>query len=150
MSENREKSDSRLLKLVYKVLKAKNIDSKKDPIVYSQGGPSAPTLTMENFWKNYQLRNERDIILMDQRGTGLSEANCIESGEAAIAILRQNYTKVEEFKALNDLLDECKESIKHDEVDLSGYNSKEIAADFEDLRKELGYKKWNLFGGSYG
>ncbi len=35
-------------------------------------------------------------------------------------------------------------------VNLEGYNSRENAADFEDLRKALGYKKWNLFGASYG
>jgi len=36
--ENRLNSDSRTLKLVYKVLKAKKADSLKAPILYLQGG----------------------------------------------------------------------------------------------------------------
>ena len=47
--ENRKNSDSRTLKLVYKVLKAKNANSLKAPIVYLQGGPGAATLIMEKF-----------------------------------------------------------------------------------------------------
>ena len=147
---NREKLDSRTMSLAYKVLKAKNIDSLKSPIVYLQGGPGGPTLIMENFWKNHPLRNDRDIILMDQRGTGLSEAICIESGEDAISILRKNLNKEEEFLALNKLMEDCKNSLTQKEIDFAKFTSKEIAADFEDLRKELGYDTWNLFGGSYG
>lgn len=147
---NREKSDSRTMSLAYKVLKAKNKDSSKSPIVYLQGGPGGPTLIMENFWKNHPLRNDRDIILMDQRGTGLSDAVCVESGEDAISILRKNLNKEEEFLALNKLMEDCKNSLGQKDIDFSEFSSKEIAADFEDLRKELGYDTWNLFGGSYG
>jgi len=147
---NREKSDSHTISLVYKVLKAKNIDSSKSPIVYLQGGPGGPTLIMENFWKDHPLRNDRDIILMDQRGTGLSQAVCVESGEDAISILRKNLNKEEEFLALTKLMKDCKNSLAQKEIDFSEFSSKEIAADFEDLRKELGYDTWNLFGGSYG
>jgi pimeloyl-ACP methyl ester carboxylesterase len=35
-------------------------------------------------------------------------------------------------------------------VNLAAYNSAESAADLNDLRLALGYKKWNLFGVSYG
>ena len=147
---NRENSDSRTMSLAYKVLKAKNKDSQKSPIVYLQGGPGGPTLIMENFWKNHPLRNDRDIILMDQRGTGLSEAVCVESGEDAISILRKNLNKEEEFLALTKLMEDCKNSLSQKDIDFSEFSSKEIAADFEDLRKELGYNTWNLFGGSYG
>jgi pimeloyl-ACP methyl ester carboxylesterase len=138
------------MSLAYKVLKAKNKDSQKSPIVYLQGGPGGPTLIMENFWKNHPLRNDRDIILMDQRGTGLSEAVCVESGEDAISILRKNLNKEEEFLALTKLMEDCKNSLSQKDIDFSEFSSKEIAADFEDLRKELGYNTWNLFGGSYG
>lgn len=148
--ENRNKTDSRTLKLAYKVLKAKDTNSHKAPIVFLQGGPGAATLILEESWKNHTYRNDRDIILMDQRGTGASEAFCTEIGDALFAIMRQNLSIEEDIKATNNLLAECKATIKNDEVDLAGYNSRENAADFEDLRKALGYKKWNLFGGSYG
>tara|TARA_R110002167_G_scaffold366213_1_gene593777 strand:+ start:4220 stop:5623 length:1404 start_codon:yes stop_codon:yes gene_type:complete len=148
--ENRQNPDSKTLKLVYKVLKAKKADSLKAPIVYLQGGPGGATLIMEEFWENHALRNDRDIVLMDQRGTGASEANCIEIGNAMFAISRQDLDNEGEIRALNAVLSECKETMKQDGVDLAGYTSKENAADFEDLRKALGYEKWNLFGVSYG
>lgn len=148
--ENRKNSNSRTLKLVYKVLKAKKANTKKAPIVFLQGGPGGPTVIEAEFWKNHPLRNDRDIVLMDQRGTGTSEANCIEIGNAMFSIMRQDLDNEGEIRALNSIFSECKETMKHDGVDLAGYTSKENAADFEDLRKVLGYKKWNLFGASYG
>ncbi len=148
--ENRQNPNSRTLKLVYKVLKAKKADSLKAPIVFLQGGPGGATLIMEEFWENHPLRNDRDIVLMDQRGTGASEANCIEIGDAMFAIARQDLDNDGEIMALKAILSECKETMKHDGIDLAGYTSEENAADFEDLRKALGYEKWNLFGGSYG
>ena len=148
--ENRIKSNSRTLKLVYKVLKAKNPDSLKSPILYLQGGPGGATLILEEFWKNHPLRNDRDIVLMDQRGTGTSEANCIEIGKTMFDIARQDLDNKGEIRSLKNILSECKKTMKKDSIDLAGYNSKENAADFEDLRKALGYEKWNLLGSSYG
>ncbi|MGB5229681.1 MAG: alpha/beta fold hydrolase [Eudoraea sp.] len=148
--ENRLNPDSRTLKLVYKVLKAKKVDSLKAPIVYLQGGPGGATLIMEEFWENHPLRNDRDIVLMDQRGTGASAANCIDMGDAIFAIVRQDLDYKEELRALDSIFNQCKEIVNQKGVDLAGYNSRENAADFEDLRKALGYKKWNLYGVSYG
>jgi hypothetical protein len=54
--ENRENPNSLTLNLVYKVLKVRKLDSLKAPILYLQGGPGAPTLVMEEFWKNHPLR----------------------------------------------------------------------------------------------
>ncbi|NHF60366.1 alpha/beta hydrolase [Flavobacteriaceae bacterium TP-CH-4] len=148
--ENRLNRDSRTLKLAYKVLKAKKADSLKAPILFLAGGPGAPTLFMEEYWKNHLLRNDRDIVLMDQRGTGASEAICIDMGKAIFAIVRQDLGPKEELLALDSIFNLCKKVVNQKGVDMAGYTSQENAADFEDLRKELGYEQWNLFGASYG
>lgn len=148
--ENRNDPNSRTLQLVYKVLKAKKRDSTNAPIVYLQGGPGVATLIMEEFWADHPLRNDRDIVLMDQRGTGASRANCINIGDAMFAVITKDYNLEQDYEATVNLLAECKKKIQQNEVDLEGYNSRENAADFEDLRKALGYKKWNLYGVSYG
>lgn len=149
--ENRLNPDSRTLKLAYKVLKAKQADSLKAPILYLQGGPGVPTLIMEENWKNHPLRNDRDIVLMDQRGTGASsDADCSNIGKAIIAIVRQDLSPKEELKALDSIFNQCSKSLDKKGVDLAGYNSQENAADFEALRKDLGYEQWNLLGASYG
>ena len=148
--ENRNNPESRILKLVYKVLKAKDTASDISPIVYLQGGPGASTLIMEKFWENHPLRESRDIVLMDQRGTGASEASCIDLGEAIITIVRRDLDYEDELQALDSIFQKCKLNLEQKEVDLAGYNSRENAADFEDLRKALGYDQLNLFGASYG
>ncbi len=148
--ENRNDPNSRTLRLVYKVLKAKKPDSTKAPVVYLQGGPGAATLIMEEFWANHPLRDDRDIVLMDQRGTGASEANCTEMGSTLFDIIRQDLNVEEDIKATGLVMNECKKTMQQKGVDLAGYNSRENAADFEDLRKALGHKKWNLYGASYG
>ncbi|MDT0686180.1 alpha/beta hydrolase [Autumnicola psychrophila] len=148
--ENRNNQNSQTIELVYKVLKANTPDSTKVPIVYLQGGPGGATLIMEEYWANHPLRNDRDIVLMDQRGTGESEAICVNSGKALFTIMRQDYNIEEDFEATKVVMAACKKTIQQKGSDLAGYNSRENATDFEDLRKVLGYKKWNLFGVSYG
>ncbi len=148
--ENRTNSNSRTLKLAYKVLKAKTADSSKAPIAFLYGGPGGAALTLEGFWAKHPLRNDRDIVLMDQRGTGASGANGTEVGEAMFNIARQDLDIDAEIKMLKVVFSKCKERMQHDGVDLTGYTTKENAADFEDLRKELAYEKWNLLGISYG
>lgn len=148
--ENRQNSNGKTIKLAYVVLKAENSESKKAPILYLQGGPGGATLVMEPFWENNPLRYDHDIVLMDQRGTGQSEAMCDFLGNDLISVLAQDLTPEEEFElSLKGVL-ECKSQIEKQGIDVTAYNSKENAADFEDLRIELGYKKWNIIGGSYG
>ncbi len=132
------------------VLKASNGDSKNDPIVYLQGGPGGSTLFMANFWRNHPLREDRDIVLMDQRGTGASDAVCSDFGSELIRILSQDLSPEAEYEETLKKLEKCRKQAKASGVKFGAYNSRENAADFESLRKKLGYKKWNLFGGSYG
>ncbi|AXT20074.1 alpha/beta fold hydrolase [Flavobacteriaceae bacterium AU392] len=148
--ENRTLKNNKTIKLAYVVIKSRNSNSKKHPILYLQGGPGAPTLFMERFWENNNLRNDRDIVLMDQRGTGLSNSICSDFGSKMFAVLAKNLSPEGEYHEMRKLLKKCKSIAIDKEIDLSAYNSKENAADFEDLRKHLGYEKWNVYGGSYG
>ncbi|NER14407.1 alpha/beta fold hydrolase [Leptobacterium flavescens] len=148
--ESRESNSDKKIKLAYIVLKAKSENPKPDPIVYLQGGPGGSTLFMAAFWENHPLRNDRDIVLMDQRGTGLSNAVCADMGNELIDVLSMDLNSKEEYEEVKKRLKKCRQEISEKDFDLSAYNSRENAADFEDLRKELGYRQWNLFGGSYG
>jgi len=148
--ENRTLKNGKTIKLAYVVLKARNENSKKNPVLYLQGGPGGSTLFMANFFRNSALRNDRDIVLMDQRGTGASNAICSNIGNDMLAILAKDLSPEGEYQEMLKLLEKCKTEAQEKNIDVSGYNSRENATDHEDLRKKLGYKKWNLFGGSYG
>ncbi|WP_394748307.1 alpha/beta hydrolase [Spongiimicrobium salis] len=148
--ENRNQPNGKKIQLAYRVLKARNKNTKKEPILYLQGGPGGATLLMESFWQNHTLRSDRDIVLMDQRGTGSSNAICTDFGEAMIDILAQDLLPEEEYSKMQEIMTKCKKEAQKNKTDLSAYNSRENAADFESLRKKLGYERWNILGGSYG
>lgn len=148
--ENRNDPNSRKIKLAYLVLKATNGNAKPDPIVYLQGGPGGATLVMANYFSSSRLRTDRDFIMMDQRGTGASHAMCSDLGDKLLAVLAQNLTPEQELIELETVAAVCKAELKKDGVDQAGYTTIQNAQDLDDLRKALGYKQWNLFGGSYG
>lgn len=81
--ENRANKDSRLIALRFVVLEAMQ-PSALSPVVYLAGGPggSATGAAQSPRWPLFDaLRQNRDVILLDQRGTGLSDAppDCISS-----------------------------------------------------------------------
>lgn len=148
--ENRNDPNGRTIRLAYLVLKATNGQSKDDPIIYLQGGPGGATLPMANFFASSRLRRNRDFILMDQRGTGSSHALCSDLGDKLLAVLAKDLSPEEELEELQKAASACKTTLREDGVDQAGYNTIQNAQDLDDLRKALGYEKWNLFGGSYG
>ena len=148
--ENRKDPHTRQIKLAYLVLKARSGNPKSDPIVYLQGGPGGATLPMANYWENSPLRINRDFILIDQRGTGFSNAVCTDLGDKLLEVLSEDLTVEEEKEAMLKVAKGCKAELKKEGVDQAGYNTIANAQDLDDLRKALGHEKWNLFGGSYG
>ena len=104
-----------------------------DPLLYLAGGPGDGALAEAPVWVDYPIRQKRDIILLDQRGTGYSQPalNC------------PPMTSFDDVEA-------CRAQLVGAGINLSDYNSAQSAADVADLRVALGYKTWNLFGVSYG
>ena len=104
-----------------------------DPVIYLSGGPGDSALSDVESWVDTPIRDQHDIILLDQRGTGSSQPalNCESSAD-------------------NDATKACHDKLVADGVNLSDYNSIQSADDVADLRQALGYDEWNLLGISYG
>jgi len=113
-------------------------DKKADPVVYLQGGPGGnASASIEQVIESNTFIKNRDVYLVDQRGTGYSKPAlfCTEySGEAGTP---------EQVQA-------CKARLEKSGVDLDAYNSVQNAHDFIQLRKALSIPQWNLYGISYG
>ena len=88
-----------------------------------------------------EVRKTRDLILVDQRGTVQSHPlQCTQ------ALQQDVYELVPEDFSEQDVRD-CLSGFTGD---LSQYNSENAIRDFDAVRKALGHKKINLYGGSYG
>lgn len=124
-----------------------------DPVVYLHGGPGSGTLKngIAGRLTNPVLA-QRDLILFDQRGTGLAQPalECPEREQAFLAALSAPAPFDEELASFDAAISACYQRLVDDGIDLDQYNSETDAADLADLRVALGIEEWNLWGVSYG
>lgn len=133
--ETRGRETAKTLELAVMVLRARSRTPEPDPVLFLQGGPGGAALSTAELWRVSAWRNTRDIILLDQRGTGYS---------------RPNLKCPELYQNLFTGLESCRDRLIRAGTDLRAYNSRENAADVEALRQALGIEAWNLYGVSYG
>lgn len=127
-------------------------DGKRAPVVYLAGGPGGSGIGTGRGprWPVFdQVRRETDVLLLDQRGTGLSEPPpaCPHTHRFDDAQPLQRETAL---AALRDTAQRCVAHWRQAGVDLGSYTTVESAADIEDLRRALGVPKVSLWGMSYG
>ena len=112
--EDHRNANGRTLDLTYVVLEAEHSGSEGYPLIFLSGGPGAKTLTVGrlNDWSTNPIRQERDIILFDQRGIGYSSALPDLGGEV-FEILASDADEKEESLLLGRLIrkyrDICRE-----------------------------------------
>jgi pimeloyl-ACP methyl ester carboxylesterase len=140
------------IKLAVAVLRAKG-STRPDPFVMLQGGPGGGTIdTYATIMGASPLRETRDIVLFDQRGTGKSipALKCPE----AIALTRTSIELVQDRQTASrrswEATQACRDRLAGEGVNLSAFDSLENAADIDSVRQALGYGKINLYGVSYG
>lgn len=148
--ENREDPDSRDIALRFVVLPAIE-PSGKSPVVYLAGGPggSATGTAQSRRWPLFDaLRQGRDVILLDQRGTGrfYSPAPCTSSVGWNEADIADRATFVQKQIAA---FAECEAFWLGEGDDLKGYTTEQSAADIAAVSQALG-QKVSLIGISYG
>ncbi len=138
--EDRSNPDGPKVFLTVLIIPAANLDPLPDPIFYLEGGPGGSALFGIDNWIRSTLRQNRDFVLIDPRGTGFSQPslNCPE-----LEVIVDTFFLIDPIEA-------CRERLAEDDVNLSAYNSEEMAADINDLRIALGYEQINLYGISYG
>lgn len=103
------------------------------------------------YWFPRRFWSERDLILLDQRASGLSEPTlCPELDAAQIRIFAADLDPEQELDAREEAAASCLRSLQRAGVDLAAYNRRASAADVEDLRAALGVERWNLYATSNG
>jgi pimeloyl-ACP methyl ester carboxylesterase len=144
--EDRKSPGGRHLKLKVAVIRALARDAKPDPLFMLAGGPgqaateAIPELAQYAFER---VHRSRDIVLVDQRGTGSSNPlKCkLVKADAKLAerLADSGYPK--------ERLQEC---LKGYDADPRYYTTSIAMQDLDELRAALGYAQIDLWGGSYG
>jgi pimeloyl-ACP methyl ester carboxylesterase len=143
--ENRTAATGRKISLNIVVLPAKSSDVKSDPLVFLAGGGVAPATGYAGYFSNAftDLRQHRDILLIDQRGTGKSNPlECNLSTDPGNAEYRDDARFVEAVR-------NCRTKLES-HADLRYYTTPFAMDDLDEVREWLGYPQLNLYGASYG
>ncbi|MDX1383188.1 MAG: alpha/beta fold hydrolase [Thermoanaerobaculia bacterium] len=154
--EDRAAAAGRRIGLEVAVFPALATDPEPDPLFFLAGGPgqSAVAISRSAAGLFRKIRENRDLVFVDQRGTG--DSNPLECPEELLS--EEERESLELFPGddlapnlrrdvLAKLLARCRESL---DADLRLYTTPIAMDDLDDVRAALGYERINLYGGSYG
>ncbi|MGD2116350.1 MAG: alpha/beta fold hydrolase, partial [Acidobacteriota bacterium] len=140
--ENPRLPDGRRIALNVMVLPATGPDPAPEPVIPFFGGPGEGVVHAAAFIAeaNRRVREVRDFVLVDIRGTG--ESNPLRCA------YQDEHTYLERFMPLDGIA-RCAEELA-DRADLTRYTTSYIVDDVDRVREALGYERVIVTGGSYG
>jgi pimeloyl-ACP methyl ester carboxylesterase len=141
--EDRQARTGRKVNLKIVVLPALSNDPRPDPLFVLAGGPGMGAAENADLFRPAFARVQinRDIVLVDQRGTGDSNPLDCKLPEGKL----EDLAKVDEYP-----IDEFKACLEGYDADARLYTTPIAMDDLDDVRAHLGYDRINLYGGSYG
>jgi pimeloyl-ACP methyl ester carboxylesterase len=142
--ENRTSQSGRIIDLNIAVIKATSSNPAPDPVFFLAGGPGeAATESTGNIqFITWVVNGQRDIVLVDQRGTGGSHQVFAPQSPDFSELSREELEV--QFAAW---LDQALEDL---DMDPRFYTTSVAMDDLDAVRQALGYEEINLFGTSYG
>ena len=140
--ENRIAQFGRKIGLKIVVFPGLRRNAASDPLFFLAGGPGQGAAKLakgvHEIFRNVQI--DRDIVLVDQRGTGDSNPLVCKHDDEKIDQTPQ--AGIEKLRA-------CL-AVDQSKADMRFYTTTIAMDDLDDVRRFLGYTKINLYGGSYG
>jgi pimeloyl-ACP methyl ester carboxylesterase len=140
--EDPAKSTERRIELKVAVVPALNLRGAADPLFVLAGGPgqAASEFYVATAGAFARIARERDIVLVDQRGTGGSNAlDCEFPEDEELADMTPQQIRAH--------AESCLASLKSDP---RLYTTSVAVRDLDAVRAALGYERINLYGVSYG
>ena len=141
--ENYQQSNGKEIVINFAVIPAIDDSKNKAPLMFLAGGPGQAAVELASMLRERfkEIRKTRDLILVDQRGTGESHPlQCEDTNEQSVyEVLPEDYSE-----------QDIKDCIAQLTGDLSQYNSENAIRDFDAVRAALGHQQIHIYGGSYG
>jgi pimeloyl-ACP methyl ester carboxylesterase len=138
--ENPDTQTGRQIGLHIAVIPAVSRNPAPDPLFFLTGGPGQAAtesfLTVQAAFRD--INRERDIVLVDQRGTGQSHP------------LRCEFPAETDFDENTDIRPFLEDCLSQLDADPKLYTTAIAMQDLDQVREALGYSQINLYGVSYG
>lgn len=166
--QNWDDPDGHNLDLAFVVVEATGEQPASDTLLFLSGGPGQNAI-LKPIGSYQNLRTDRDIIRLDQRGTGFSQRL---GWEECLVLALQNDAPPDQIEALQaaaynpleegstplnlnelDILmlnETCWDQFAEQGLDLNQFTTEASARDVVELLKALNYDSFNLHGVSYG
>ena len=130
------------------VIPARSRRAAPDPVVFFAGGPGQSAVSLAGSVSGLlsSVLSRREVVLIDQRGTGRSAPLRCEDDEqppATLAAQLQPLSVMTAQRCLNRL-----QALPHGDV--RQYTTSIAMTDVEAVREAMGVARWNLVGVSYG
>ncbi|TNF85857.1 MAG: alpha/beta fold hydrolase, partial [Gammaproteobacteria bacterium] len=139
--ENPDEPEGNVIDLRIAVIPALSPNPKPDALTVINGGPGGSSVDMyaDTASTFSAIRRERDILILDQRGTG--QSNPLDCAELEDAGMDESEASVRAATLA------CLEDLPGDP---RFYTTSVAVADLEAARQALGYEALNVYGVSYG
>ena len=142
---NPAQADGKKIDIHFVVLPSQDRNKLKDAVFMLAGGPGQSAIELAGFGQAVfgRLNRRRDLVFVDQRGTGRSAPlHCPEL---------ENNTEVLDNETMLNMTEACMKNLQTLPYgDLQYFSTSIAVQDLEAVRKELDYGPINLVGASYG
>jgi pimeloyl-ACP methyl ester carboxylesterase len=145
--ENRGARSGRTILLNLIVVPSSAAEPTPDPVFFLSGGPGQGAARIARAFEDplmRELRRDRDLVFVDQRGTG-------DSNRLSCTITTDRTQLLDSFQEIfqAEMIRRCRQALDKN-AELNFYTTPIAMDDLEEVRQALGYDKINLYGVSYG
>lgn len=154
--EFHKKPDGNTIELAVAIFKCQLDSATHEPLVLVTGGPGMSDIDafVPDLFEDLGalFLNNRDIVIIELRGLKYSKPNlfCPEIDNLQLYLVDKNLTADETIELYMDSLKSAYNRFEREGVNLSAYNDYEIANDIVYIMEQLDYKKFSIFGSSFG
>ncbi len=147
--EDHDRPDGRRIRIAFAIFAGRPGGDPNLATLFLTGGPGGRALKSARRGANHPMRELGDFIVVEQRGIGLSTP-LPDIGVETFALMAADLSAADERARYREAMAAKAAEIAAAGIDASKYNSTQNAKDFGALMAALDYRRYNLYGASYG
>lgn len=147
--EDRNRPRQSQVRLAVAILHPEEPQPSAAPLLFVSGGPGDAALPDVEGFLQTPFVTDRDMILVDLRGTGASKPS-LACPEVVASLFGAATGDRKARAAYLGQLRACRDRLEDEGVDRRAYDYEAMSADLADLRRALGIAEWNVYGISNG